>query len=145
MFYSCQDQTEENLVYKPTPVNEPPKALVGNKSLVYVTAEDVLNVEYSGLYSYRTYNYYEDDYGNSTRVYNNVTTDLYKIKAARYYGWDEKKEYISTFKEEYEINAQAFSDIRKRVNDAGFAICWRQIASDGEDHLGLGLIISGVY
>lgn len=139
-FSSCQEENE-SFIYKPTEVVEPPEALTWNRSQAYVTAEDVLNVEYVSTYNNQTVRYYNEE-DEAMVVYTNTSIDIYKIKAHRYYGWFESVEYVSSFRETYQITAQVLSQVRERVKEMGFAICWRHFPDDESNYLGFEEIYS---
>lgn len=138
---SCQDQTEENLVYKPKEVVEPPEALAWNRSQAYVTAEDVLGAEYVGINT-TNMTYYNEENGETIVTHENTSIDIYKIKARKYYGWDKTVEYVSSYKETYQISASVLSFVRNRVKEAGFAICRKRLPNDESNYTGLDEIYS---
>lgn len=131
---SCQ--VEEEVSCKPTFVSEPPEEISGNEQ-AYIEAKDLQTVMYVGNFLTKAFFTYQDKGGNVLTYYL-VFGDVYKIKASRYWNWFEGKEYVSSYKEQYEISAQTLSRVRERIKNMGAAICSRRVISSEENHISVG-------
>jgi len=142
LLFSCQ--IEEEVSCNPTFVSEPPEEISGNSEQAYVEVKDLQTVEYVGNFLTKTFFTYQDQEGNVFTDHYLVYGDVYKIKASKYWNWFEGKEYVSSYKEQYEISARTLSDVRERVKNMGAAICSRRVISGEENHISLGLAIVNV-
>jgi len=140
--FSCQN--EEEVYCRPIPVSEPPGNMVGNTDRVYVELKDLETVMYMGNFLTKTFFTYEDKDGNVFTNHYLVYSDVYKIKASLYWDWYDYKEYISSYKEEYEISAQTLRKVRERIKNMGAAICSKRVVSGEEDHIEVGGTITDV-
>ncbi len=141
MFFSCQD---EEVYCGPIRVSEPPGDTPWNSDRAYIELSDLETVEYIGNFLMKTIFVYENNEGVVTSSYYLVYTDFYKIKASRYWDWYNYKEYISSYKEEYEISAKTLCKVRERVESMGAAICNRKVSTGSNDHAKVGLEITDV-
>lgn len=141
LFFSCQVQ--EEISCKPMSVDHPP---VGNSGSdrAYIELKDLQTVEYVGNFLTKNFFTYEDKEGNVFTDHYLVYGDVYKIKASRYWDWFDFKEYISSYKEEYEISARILSKVRERVKNMGAAICSKRVVTGEDDHIGVSLEITDV-
>lgn len=140
---SCEKQ-DLNFYDEPMFVNEVPKELENNRNQVYVDLSDLQKVEYVGNFAYQSMDSYRDEYGRMVIVYYNSNIELYKITARKYCGWLNNVQYALTNKEYYQISAQALTQIRARLKNTQYAICYKQIVTGDRDQLGLGAEITGV-
>lgn len=127
--FSCQVQ--EEICYKPMYVTEPPKEIFRNTDKVYVDLRDLQTVEYVGNFCTKIFSTYEDNEGKVVTSNHFVYNDVYKIRASKYWGWSSGKEYVSSYKELYEISAPTLCSVRERVKDMNAAICLKKVIDDG--------------
>ena len=139
---SCQKDEDP---YRREFVNEAPSGMEENRFQAYVDFGNLQNAEFVGTYRTRVSdNSYVDNYGNMIINYYNVDTDIYKIKARKYWNWLQGYQYISNYTEEYQISSSVLNQIRQQLKNKDFVICHRKFVSGENDYTGLGLLIWAV-
>ncbi len=140
--FSCQD--EEDFYQWPICVNEPPGDISWDSNRAYIEQSDLETAEYLGNFLVKTISVCEYSGGDTIRSHYLVYSDFYKIKARRYWGWYDCKEYVSSYKEGYGISAKTLYKVRERIKSMGAAICVRKFVFGSYDYAKASLEITDV-